>query len=211
MLDYELPENMTIWTQIRRISRAAGLILFLMAPLLFLMAPPVCPSALGAEPKQVLLLHSFGREVKPWSDFAQSLHSELERQTPWPLAITDQSLVSARSSDEDPEVPFVEYLHALFSKHPLDLIVSVGAPAAAFVQRHRQQLFATTPMVLSVVEQRRVDYSTLTANDAVVPVRISHFAVAENILQVLPDTKNVAVVVGRPQLSSFGERRSAKT
>jgi hypothetical protein len=164
---------------------------------------PVCPSALGAEPKQVLLLHSFGREVKPWSDYAQSIHSELERQSPWPLAITDHSLVSARSSDGDPEVPFVEYLHALFSKHPPDLIVSVGAPAAAFVQRHRQHLFATTPMVLSVVEQRHVDYSTLTANDAVVPVRINHFAVTANILHVLPDTKNVAVVVGTSPIEQF--------
>ena len=78
------------------------------------------------------------------------------------LDITDHSLVSARSSDEDPEAPFVEYLRALFAKRPLDLIVSIGAPAAAFVQRHRQRLFANTPMVFTAVEQRRVQYSTLT-------------------------------------------------
>ena len=98
---------------------------------------------------------------------------------------------------------FVEYLRALFAKRPLDLIVSIGAPAAGFVQRHRQQLFPTTPMVFTAVDQRRVQYSDLTANDAVVAVRIDFPAAIENILRVLPDTKNVAVVVGTSPIEQF--------
>ena len=109
----------------------------------------------------------------------------------------------ARSSDEDPEAPFVEYLRALFAKQPLDLIVSIGAPAAAFVQRHRQQLFTNTPMVFTAVDQRRVQFSTLTPNDAVVAVSIDYFAAIENILRVLPDTKNVIVVVGTSPIEKF--------
>lgn len=170
---------------------------------LFLIVALICSQAQAVESKQVMLLHSFGREVRPWSDYAQSIHAELLRQSPWPLDITDHSLVSARSGDEDPEGPFVEYLHSLFSKRPLDLIVSVGAPAADFVQRHRPKLFSTTPMVLSVVEQRRVQYSTLTENDAVVPVRIDYSAAFANILQVLPGTKNIAVVVGTSPIEQF--------
>ena len=113
-----------------------------------------------ADTKRVMLLHSFGRDFKPWSEYAKSIRAQLDRQSPWPLDIFDHSLVTARSSDEDPEGPFVEYLRALFAKQPLDLIVSIGAPAAAFVQRHRQQLFTDTPMVLTAVEQRRVQYSS---------------------------------------------------
>ena len=157
----------------------------------FLVASFACSVARAAEPKRVMLLHSFGRDFKPWSEYAKAIREELDRQSPWPLDITEHSLVTARSSDEDPEVPFVEYLRALFAKRPLDLIVSIGAPAAAFVQRHRQRLFATTPMVFTAVEQRRVQYSILTANDAVVAVRIDYLAAIENILRVLPDTKNV--------------------
>src|SRR4051794_23652934 len=100
---------MTIWCQIHRISRDVGFIVFLMATF-------VCSATSAADHKQVMLLHSFGREVKPWSDYAQFIHAELKRQSPWPLDITDHSLISARFSDEDPEVPFVEYLRALFSK-----------------------------------------------------------------------------------------------
>ena len=56
-----------------------------------------------AEPKQVLMLHSFGREVKPWSEYARTIRAELDRQSPWPLEITEHSLLTARSSDENPE------------------------------------------------------------------------------------------------------------
>ncbi len=49
-----------------------------------------------------------------------------------------------------------EYLRTLYAKHPLELIVSIGAPAAAFVQRNRAHLFAETPMVFTAVERRRV-------------------------------------------------------
>src|SRR6187399_2435314 len=116
----------------------------LLAAVLFMFATM---EAATAESKRVILLHSFGREFKPWGEYATTIREELNRQSPWPLDITEQSVVTARSSDEDPETAFVEYLHALFARHPLDLIVSLGAPAAAFVQRHRQQLFTTTPMV----------------------------------------------------------------
>ena len=170
----------------------------------------VCLAASAAEPKQVMLLYSFGKDFKPWSAYATSIRAELNRQSPWPLDITEYSLVSARSGDEDPETPFVEYLRATFAKRPLDLIVSVGAPAARFVQRHRQQLFATTPMVLMAVDERRVQYSSLTSNDTVVAVRINYLAAVENILKVLPDTKDVTVVVGTSPVEKFWKEAIGK-
>ncbi len=194
---------MASWIDVvRRTCAAAGIILFLAASF-------ACSAALAAEPKRVMLLHSFGRDFKPWSDYARAIRAELVRQSPWPLDITDHSLVTARSSDENPEAAFVEYLRALFAKRPLDLIVSIGAPAAAFVQRHRQQLFPTTPMVFTAVDQRRVQFSVLTANDAVVAVNINYFRAFENILQVLPDTKTVAVVVGTSPIEKYWKQEIA--
>ena len=169
-----------------------------------------CPAGFAAESKRVLLLHSFGSDFKPWSEYAKSIRTELRQQSPWPLDIIEYSLVTARFSDENPEAPFVEYLRALFAKRPLDLIVSIGAPAAAFVQRHRQQLFATTPMVFTAVDQRRVQYSSLTANDAVVALRINYLSAFENVLQVLPDTKDVIVVVGTSPIEKFWKEAIGK-
>src|SRR5262245_5702254 len=93
------------------------------------MHPLACQTAVAAaEAKQVMLLHSFGRDFKPWSEYAKSIREELNRQSLWPLDITEHSLVTARFGDEDPEVPFVEYLRAIFAKRRLDLIVSIGPP-----------------------------------------------------------------------------------
>jgi hypothetical protein len=93
-----------------------------------------CHAASAADPKRVLMLHSFGRDFKPWSEYAQSIRAELQRQSPWPLDITDHALISARSRMKIRR-PVVS-THA-FRQTSADLIVSVGAPAAAFVQRRR--------------------------------------------------------------------------
>jgi len=172
-----------------RISGALGLVLFLLA-----VSPEAVVSA--SDNKQVILLHSFGTEMRPWSDYSQGIREELKRQSPWRLDITDHSLISARHNNSNPDIPFVDYLTALFAEKPPDVIVSIGAPAANFVQRYRDRLFTSTPMVLTTLEQRRVQYVKLTQNDAVVPIRINYKACLENILRVLPDTKNVAVVNG---------------
>src|SRR5262245_2848266 len=156
----------------------------------------------AAEPKRVLML-AFGRDVMPWSDYARNIRAELDQQSPWSLEISDHSLMIARSGDEVSEAPFVEYLRALHAKRPPDLIMSLGAPAVALVQRYRQELFAATPMVFTAVEQRRIRYSTLTANDTVVAFAHSFPAVFENILRVLPDTKTVAVVNGNSPIEKF--------
>lgn len=195
-------QRMAVAIHIRRICATAGLVVAL--------AAVCCPAGFAAVPKRVMLLHSFGQDFKPWSEYAIAMRAELRRQSPWPLDIIEYSLVTARFSDEDPEAPFVDYLSAVFAKHPLDLIVSIGAPAAGFVQRHRQQLFATTPMMLMAVDERRVQYSTLTAYDAVVPVRIHYLSALENILHVLPDTKNVIVVIGTSPIEKFWKEAIGK-
>jgi signal transduction histidine kinase len=168
-----------------------------------LMALFACQVASAAEPKRIMLLHSFGPDFKPWSEYAKDIRAELGRQSPWPLDIIENSLVTARFSDENPEAAFVDYLSALFAKHPLDVIVSIGAPAAGFVQRHRQRLFPTIPMVFTAVDQRRVQFSNLTGNDVAVAVDINYLSAFQNILQVLPDTKNVIVVVGTSPIEQF--------
>ena len=183
--------------RVRDICLRVGTIIYLLA---FMLAySPV----MAAEPKRVMILHSFGQHFKPWSDYASAIRSELDRQSTWPLNLTEHSLIAARFGGDNPEGPFVEYLRTLYAKERCDLIISIGAPAATFVQTYRQQLFPTTPMVLTVVDQRRVQFSLLTPNDAVAAVSIDYFGAINNILRVLPDTKNVAVVVGNSPIEKY--------
>ncbi len=152
--------------------------------------------AAAPEAKRVIILHSFGNDFRPWGEYARTIRSELSRQTRWPLDVQDHSLVTARSSDENPEGPFVDYLSALYAKRRPDLIICIGAPAASFVQRHRSRLFPAIPMLMTAVEQRRIRFDSLTGNDAVVAVKHDFTASFETILRVLPGTRNILVING---------------
>jgi signal transduction histidine kinase len=185
-----------------------------MRPLVkFCLAAIVCflipANAVGAEHKRILILHSVGREFRPWNEYARHMRAELDRQSPWPLDVQEHSLVAARSADPNPEPPFVEYLRALYGEQQPDLIIVVGAPAANFIQRHRNDLFATAPMVFTTVEQRRVRMSELTEYDTVVAVIHDFRFLFESFLRIAPDTKTVAVINGDSPNEQFwqGEMR----
>jgi signal transduction histidine kinase len=150
----------------------------------------------ATEHKDVLILHSVGREFRPWNEYAKQIRAELDKQSPWPLDVREHSLESARSGDPNPETPFVQYLRALYAEHVPDLIVAVGAPAAAFVRRHRQQLFPKAPALFTAIDERRLQYSDITQNDALVAVRHDFRFLFESFLRISPDTKIVAVVNG---------------
>ncbi|MBO4223116.1 ATP-binding protein [Bradyrhizobium neotropicale] len=155
------------------------------------------------EPKRVLLLHSFGRDFRPWSEFARAIRAELERQSPWPLNLQEQTLLAARFNNSGSEAPFVDYLRALYQSAAPDIVISIGAPAAGFVQKYRAELFPRTPMVLTAVEQRLVNRAGLTDNDTVVSVHNDFAAFFASILKVLPDTQTIAVVIGASPLEKF--------
>jgi hypothetical protein len=99
--------------------------LCLLLSVILLLHVPANAAVPGA--KRVVILHSFGSDFRPWGEYARAIRSELTRQSRWPLDIQDHSLVTARSSDENPEIPFVEYLSALYSTHRPDLIICIGA------------------------------------------------------------------------------------
>ena len=152
--------------------------------------------AADPEPKRVLMLQSFGFRFKPWTDYAEILRSEMIKQSKAPIDFLDHSLVTARVDDDKALAPFVDYLQALYAEKAPDLIVALGAPAAEFVQRYRHRLFPKTPMLFTAVEARRVQYDKLTENDTVAAAAHDFPAAIETILQVLPDTKLIAVVNG---------------
>ncbi|MBH5390263.1 sensor histidine kinase [Bradyrhizobium diversitatis] len=182
-------------------GRAACLAACLVAFLVVVAAP-----AMGADrsaPKRILLLHSFGRDFRPWSEYALSIKAVLEQQAQWPLDVQEHTLLTARFNNPGPEEPFVNYLRSLYAGVPPDVVVSIGAPAARFAQKYRDQLFPDTPMVLTVVEERLVNRADLTDNDTVVSVQNNFTAAFYGILKVLPETKTIAVVIGASRLEKF--------
>ena len=152
-------------------------------------------------PKRVLLLHSFGPEFGDL--YAKDMRVQLGRQLPGRLELYEEWLVSARFTERQEDAAFASYLNTLFADHPLDLIITLGAPAANFVQRFHQSLFRSTPELLTDVEERRASSPSLTPNETVVAGSVSFPAVVENILRVRPQTSTLAVVIGNSPIEKY--------
>jgi len=157
----------------------------------------------AAEPRHVLLLHAFGHPYSPWSDMAGSFRAELVKKSPEPIDLYEVSLDTARVQGPQDEGPFVEYIRALLAGRKLDLIVPVGAPAAFFMQRHRSELFPAAPMMIVGADLRRIPGAKLTDNDTGVLLDLDLPAYLKNVLQLLPETTDVAVVVGNSPVERY--------
>jgi signal transduction histidine kinase len=178
----------------RRIARAcvAGALLILFAE----------HGTAFAEPRRVLLLHSFGAHFEPWSAVAERFREEFTRRLP-AVDLYEASLEMARLAQPTEEAPLVDYIRALFAGRDLDLVVAVGAPAARFFQKYRPQFFPSTPLLITAADQMTFSERALTSNDATVPSTLDLPKLVQNILQVLPDTNNIVFVIGASPLERF--------
>lgn len=159
--------------------------------------------ALAAEPKRVLILHSFGRDFSPFTEFARSFETELIRQSSQPIDLYEASIFTARFRESRETDSLAAYLTDLFTDRNPDLVVTIGAPAMFFVQQHRQRLFPTTSMLITGLAERRLANSILTPNDTVFALSLDVPAFVENILRIHPETKEIAVALGNSDLERF--------
>jgi hypothetical protein len=178
------------WFHLTRLGAALLLLLAVIDPV-------------AAEPRHVLLLHSYGPHFSPWRAIAGRFREELAVQSPYAIDLYEASLQSERSGQSQDEGPFIDYLHALFSGRSLDLVVAMGAPAARFFLRQRPRIFPSTPLLITGEDQRTLSDVVLTSNDTAVAVWFDQAKQIENILQVLPDTSNIAVATGASPIEKF--------
>jgi signal transduction histidine kinase len=172
------------------------LILRITAPILLLASI----STAADEPRRVLLLDSFEKEFAPFDVFKATFRNELAEQ--FPVAFYELSVDPARLARDTDEHFFLSYVLSTFKEHQMDLIVTIGGPATRFAQKYRDQLFASTPLLFALVDERNRNNSVIR-NSTTVAVLNDAPRMIETILQVLPETKNIVVVVGRSPLEQF--------
>ncbi len=163
----------------------------------------VAGDATAAEPKRVLLLHSFGPDFRAEEIFADSLRTDLAEKSPYPLDHYEVSLEVARFTDGERDDAFAGYLQALFPAHPPDLIITMVSPAARFIQRHRRELFPSTPVVFAALDARAIKDATLTANETMVTLSTDLPTIFGNIFRTLPNTTTLAIVIGDSPIEKF--------
>ena len=129
--------------------------------------------------------------------------------TSWrgPCDFYQVALELARFDSEAYEKPFLDYVNAIVAHRRPELVVTFGGPAARFVQVHRERLFPDVPLLYAAVDSMLQDSSKLSPLDAIVPLAIDLAAAPEAVLQLLPDTRNLAIILGSSPLERYWRAR----
>ena len=185
----------------RRFPRVA--LTGLLAVVLLLSAAPS-----DAQPavRQVLVLQSFDRGNAAVDQFSTNFRVELDQRVEGPVNVV-QVVVGPTGFVGPPEQAVVDYIRSTFVNRPTpDLIVTIAGPAAVFARKYRQQLFPETPVLFASVDQKYLRDAPLGDNETAVAVVNDFPRVIENVLQLLPQTRQVVMVVGSGPIGQFWRR-----
>ena len=84
--------------------------------------------------------------------------------------------------------------------------MAIAGPASVFARKHRSQLFPDTPLLFAAVDQRYLRDAPLGENETAVAVDNRFPQVVDDILQVLPQTRQVFMVTGSGVFARFWRR-----
>ena len=157
-------------------------------------------NASAAEPKRVLLVHSFGSAAPPFTVESTAFETELVEKMGERVDLDEVSLDMARYADSDMQEAIVDYLQKRQAKWQPDLVVPIGAPAGIFVANYRDRLFPETPILYASADRRLLPPGALEKNAAYIGQVYEIPGFLEDMLQIAPATKNIAVVVGATPL-----------
>ena len=158
-------------------------------------------SSAEAAVRHVVLLQSSERGNLVLDRFTAILRMRLAEHSAIPLRLSEFVVTPAGFSDS-PEEAMVAFLRSAFAGQPKpDLVITTGGAAAAFVQRHRPQLFPDSPIVYASLDERWSN--RLTDRDTAVAVALDPAGSIGAIARLLPATENVFVVVGGGPMGRF--------
>jgi signal transduction histidine kinase len=156
-----------------------------------------CQAASATEPKRVVLIYNSGYAEL----LAGTIRAELIQRSPEILEIYSAPFAAVSAGDEGVMARYADYLGVLIPRQRIDLAVTVGSPAMNFFRQYGRQFFASAPM-LSIVEESRVP-PTLGRNETAITGLLDLVGAIESILQVLPETTNVSVVIGNSPVEQY--------
>jgi signal transduction histidine kinase len=165
----------------------------------------VGPASGEAQPpvRQLLLLQSYDRGNMILDHFTGNLRVDLDQRAGRPVNIV-QVVVGPIGFVGAPEQAIVDFIRSTYADRPQpDIIVSVAGPAAVFARKYRQQLFPATPLLFAAVDQRYLGDAPLGENETAVAVAGDFPRLVDDMLQVLPQTRQVFMVIGSGQIGRF--------
>jgi signal transduction histidine kinase len=163
------------------------------------------PASDAAEPpvRQVLMLQSFNRGNLILDHFTAEFRVELDARAGKPVNVV-QVVVGATGFVGAPEQAVVDFIRSTYAgRPPPDLIMTIAGPAAVFARKYRSQLFPDTPLLFAAVDEKYLQGAPVADNESAVSVANDFPGFIDDILQLLPDTRQVFMVLGSGAIGRF--------
>jgi signal transduction histidine kinase len=191
--------------------RAAAFLLLLLASAGAVAAQEARQAApAGQRPVRILMLQGFGTDFDPYSAIAAAFRAGFSASWGGAVEFYDVPFEVGRTDTTEDDALFTTFLKVLQARRPVDLVVAIAAPAAEFALRQREEAFPGTPILLAGVDRQILARLALGPRDVAVEVALDVPGMVGNILQVLPGTRTVAVVLGVSPLERFWRRVVAR-
>jgi signal transduction histidine kinase len=157
--------------------------------------------------RQILVLQSLNRGNLVLDHFTGGLRIEMDERAGEPLNVV-QIVVGTTGSVGAPEQAVVDFIRSTYAgRPPPELILTIAGPAAVFARKHRAQLFPDTPILFSAVDYRYLQGTPQGENEAAISAINDFPGLIDDVLQLLPETRQVFVVLGSGSLGQFWHER----
>ena len=167
------------------------------------------PASGEAQPlvRQILLLQSFDRGNMILDHFTGNLRVDMDRSAGSSVNVV-QVVVGPTGFVGASEQAIVDFVRSAYADRPRpDLIVSVAGPAAVFARKYRRQLFPDSPLLFAAVDQRYLGDTPLGENETAVADLNDDAGLVDDILLLLPQTRQVFMVMGSAEIGRFWHKQ----
>ena len=156
--------------------------------------------------KQVLVLQSLDRGNLTFDHFTARFRAGLDQRAGRPVNVV-QVVVGPTGFVGASDAAVVDYIRALYAGRPApDLVMTVGGPAAVFARKHSGQLFPARPLLFASVDQRFLVGAPLGETQSAATVMNDMPRMIDDILLLLPQTRQMFMVIGSGTLGQFWRR-----
>jgi len=177
--------QMDVHLRFRRLSALAVLVLWLGS------APCLAQARL-----QVLVLFDEDNDLPGMVSIHRGLRDTLVKEFGDGIGFYTESLQLTQFRERDSDSILNDFLRRKYEGERLDLVIAVMEPSLDFLLRHRDTLFAGTPIVFCGLDSTEVEGKKLPADVTGVMMKRRFAPTVDTVLALKPDTRQLFVVGG---------------
>jgi signal transduction histidine kinase len=150
----------------------------------------------AAQPQQraVLVLDQSSAGLPFNSAVASAIRSTINGGSTSPISFFSEHLDANRFFGPEYEDDFVQFLKAKYRDRHIDAVIVFGVSALDFIERHREHLWPSVPIVFAAIDEATISARTLPNDVTGATMQLTLQDMVKVARIVMPDLKAVAIV-----------------